>query len=450
MITARSTTSISQRLVVSLTGLVTVLWLASTAFALTIMHNELDQSLDSSLQEAAQRLLTLAAQSQVGAAPIAPSVEAPEEGRLIVEHNEYLTYQLRDREGRVLRRSHDAPTEPYPTPLHFGFANTDTLRIYTEGTVSGDLFVQVAETHDHRHEAILEAGLALGLPLLLMVPLSALAIHRVVRRSMAPVLLIQHQIAQRGSGNLTPLGPLDVASELRPITVAVDRLIERLRAAIEAERSFAANSAHELRSPLASALAQVQRLRMTLTEPSQVERVAGIERELRRLVDLTEKLLQLSRAEAGVAMTLSQHQTDLLPVLEMVVEDIARSAKATPRLRLETIVAELSSRMDVDAFGIVVRNLIDNALLHGDPTKPVVLRVEPAGRLRVINGGAVVPAETLQKLTRRFTRGATHAGGAGLGLAIADTILKQSGGRLTLASPATGCVDGFEAVVDLG
>lgn len=450
MIAARTTTSISRRLVVSLTGLVTVLWLASTGFALTIMHKELDQSLDSSLQEAAQRLLTLAAQSQVGTTASSPHVEAPEVGRLIVEHNEYLTYQLRDLNGRVLLRSHDAPKEPYPAPLLPGFANTDTLRIYTEGTVSGDLFVHVAETHDHRHEAILEAGLALALPLLLMVPLSALAIHRIVRRSMAPVLSIQQEIAQRGSGNLTPLGHLDIASELSPITVAVDRLIERLHAALEAERSFAANSAHELRTPLASALAQVQRLRMTLTEPSQVERVSGIERELRRLVDLTEKLLQLSRAEAGVAMTLSQRQTDLLPILEMVVEDIGRSAKPTPRLRIVATVAELSSRMDVDAFGIVVRNLIENALLHGDPKEPVVLFVEPAGRLRVMNGGAVVPAETLQKLTRRFMRGSTRAGGAGLGLAIAETILRQSGGRLTLASPATGCDGGFEAIVDLG
>lgn len=160
---AHSATSISRRLVVALTGLVSMLWLVSTALALTIMHHELDRSLDSSLQEAAQRLLTLAAQNKVGAAGAAGIAQEPAEGRLIVPYDEYLTYQLRDASGRVLQHSHDAPAEPYSAPLAPGFADTEAFRVYTEGTVDGDLFIQVAETHDHRHEAIFEAGLGLAI-----------------------------------------------------------------------------------------------------------------------------------------------------------------------------------------------------------------------------------------------------------------------------------------------
>lgn len=441
--------SISRRLVLALTGLITVLWFVSTALAVAIMHHELDQSLDSSLQEAAQRLLTLAAQNSIGAGAVAGTANEPAEGRLIVEHEEYLTYQLRDATGNVVLRSHDAPSEPFSASLKPGFINTDTLRIYTEGTVSGQYFIQVAETHGHRHEAIMEASIALALPLLLLVPLGAAAVHRIVARCMAPVIAIQQEIAQRGAGNLTPLDSLGVASELQPITTAVDRLIERLRSAIEAERAFAANSAHELRTPLASALAQVQRLRATLSDPAQADRVANIEQELRRLVHLSEKLLQLSRADSGVAMTPSNREADLLPILEMVVEDVARSAKSAQRIQLDATANTLMSRMDIDAFGIVVRNLLENALLHGDPAEPIIVRVEPAGRLRFVNAGTVVSADKLATLTHRFTRGATRADGAGLGLAIADTILRQYRGNLELRSPATACDDGFEAIVDL-
>lgn len=445
-----ATTSIAHRLSWALIGLVTALWIGSTGLALTVIHHEIEQSLDSSLQEAAQRLLTLAAQSRVVSDGPAALPAEPVIGRLIVEHSEYLTYQLRDATGKVLLHSHDAPAEPLAAPLAPGFVNDQSFRIYTEGTTDGSLFVQIAEAHAHRHEAIVESGLALSLPLLLMVPLSAFAVRRIVAASMAPVLAIQKEISQRGAGNLAPLGSVAVASELQPITIAVDRLIGRLRAALEAERTFAANSAHELRTPLASVLAQVQRLRTTSSDASQVDRIAGIERELRRLVDLTEKLLQLSRAEAGVAMTLAQNEADLLPILEMVVEDVARGTSGADRVRLEPQTETLMSRMEIDAFGIVVRNLLENALLHGDPGQPVVVRVEAGGRLRFLNGGPVVPTDRLATLTRRFTRGATQARGAGLGLAIAETILDQSGGRLELRSPASGRSDGFEAIVDLG
>ena len=313
------------------------------------------------------------------------------------------------------------------------------------------MFIQVAETHAHRHEALWESGMALVLPILLLAPLSAWVIRRIVYRGMSPMISIQREISDRGAGNLTAIEDAGIASELAPITAAVNTLIERLRFALEAERAFASNSAHEMRTPLAAALAQVQRLQAQLTDASHKERAAGIARDLRRLVDLTEKLLQLSRAESGTALTLGHRETDLMPILELIVDDMAHGARAAGRsILIERAANEIVSRLDVDAFGIVTRNLIENALNHGDGGEPVVVRVEPNLRLTVVNGGRVVPAATLEGLKRRFTRGATTANGAGLGLAIADTILRQSGGRLELRSPATGRTDGFEAIVDLG
>ncbi len=438
--------SITRRLIVALTGLAAVLWLVASSLSIAVIHHELEESLDSALQEAAQRLLTLAA-AGLGEAPSEAAVRTIEQ-KLIAPHREYLTYQLRDAGGRVLLSSHAAGRAAFPAPLRRGFHDSEAYRFFTEPSADGKLFLQIAETHAHRHEALFEAATALVLPLALVVPLSALAIVAIVRSCMRPVHVLQHEIANRGGGNLAPLGNIETASELAPVAMAVDHLLERLRAALAAERAFAANSAHELRTPLASALARLQRLRHGLDDPGARERAAAVEGDLKRLIDLTEKLLQLSRADAGIGLSEQAH--DLTPILKMVVEDVARSRSEGTRIVVDPDPAPaLRSPMDIDAFGIVARNLLENALVHGSPGEPVRVRIGPGARFAVVNGGSVVPPEKRATLTRRFERGATIARGAGLGLAIVETFLRQSGGRLTLSSPASGREDGFEAIVEL-
>ena len=74
------------------------------------------------------------------------------------------------------------------------------------------------------------------------------------------VLVYRKAIESRGSGDLSPIETTDLPTELHTIATSVNDLLERLRRALESERSFTANSAHELRTPIATALAQMQRL----------------------------------------------------------------------------------------------------------------------------------------------------------------------------------------------
>ncbi len=438
--------SITRQLIVTLTGLAVGLWLISSLLAVLIMHHELDQSLDSALEEAAQRLLTLAVASvrrdATGTVPAAvePSVIAP--------HTEYLTYQLRNRDGELLLKSHERTVEPHEAPLARGFHDTETLRIYTEPSADGMFFLQVAETHAHRHEAVLEAGLALILPLSLVIPLGAFAIARIVGHCLEPLRSLQREISERGGGNLDPLTQMPKAEELQPVAIAVDRLLDRLKSALNAERAFAASSAHELRTPLASALARLQRVSGEFDDPAVKERLLPVEADLKRLGRLSEKLLQLSRADAGVS--LSEEESELRPVLDLVIDDLQRSNAYRGRIRVEAgRTASLTSRMEMDAFGIVMRNLIENALVHGAAEAPVVVDLGPGRSVRVRNAGPAVPPGDLARLTDRFHRGAKSSGGAGLGLAIVKTIVERSGGRLEIASPAPGREDGFEVTIDL-
>jgi two-component system OmpR family sensor kinase len=100
-------------------------------------------------------------------------------------------------------------------------------------------------------------------------------------------------------------------------------------------------------------------------------------------------------------------------------------------------------KIDPDAFAIIVRNLIKNALVHGDLSEPVLVKTD-ASSLRISNKGSVVSSNILKTLGVRFARGDTDADGNGLGLAIIKTICDQVGAQITFSSPRLDQQDGFE------
>ncbi len=436
--------SLSRRLVFQLTLGLGLLWLGAVGISTIVLWHEIDEALDSALQETAQRLLPL----------ILYDIDEHEEldgertlGADTEDHHEYILYQVRDGRGRLIMRSHDAPAEIFQVPLVPGFATLDGRRFYTEMSAESGIAVQVTEKPGHRVETLVNSMIGMIVPIILLLPLAGITIYWTVRHVMQPIGSVREAIRARSGTDLSHIDAAELPSELAPIIQDVNRLLERLELALAGERAFAANSAHELRTPVAAALAQLQRLSAELGPSSHQARVDVILASLRRLGNLVEKMLQLARAESGIAIT--GEAVDLLPVVTLVVEEVARRAGAH-RLdftRPESQVWE--RRIDIDAFAIVLRNLLDNALSHGDPAQPVEIHFDAAGGLHIVNAGPVIAAERLAHLKERFARGQTKAEGSGLGLAIADTILTQAGGTLELLSPASGRDDGFEAIVTL-
>lgn len=436
--------SLERRLGLGLALALALTWLAATLCAGLVIRHELDEAFDSALQETAQRLLPLAVLDIQERDALAD----PRRVSGFAHHEEFLTYVVRDPSGSVLLQSHDADLDSFPKRPHAGFRDTATHRIYGERAVSGAMLIEVAEPLEHRREAATEAAVALLLPLTVLIPLGLLGVWGLVRLSLRPVRNLGGEIELRGAGNLSPVGTADLPRELAGIAEAINRLMERLRRMLETERNFTASAAHELRTPLAAALAQTQRLVAEAPKGDMRRRARQIEAALGRLAGLSEKLLQLARAEGGGL--LAQEPQALAPVLEHLVADLRRAPNAADRLQLTLPDQEgHGSYMDPDAFAILARNLIENALKHGPPSGPVRVSLSEDGVLRVVNGGPVVAAETLARIRRRFERGTTEASGAGLGLAIADLIADSAGAALDLRSPASGDVDGFEAVVRL-
>ncbi len=430
--------SLQARLALSLGLMLTLLWIAAAGATSVILRNEMERVFDSALQETAQRILPLAVVDIIGR----DEDHATQRIAALRAHQEFFTYILRDADGHVLMRSHAADPAIFPAWNGPGFAASSTHRFYSEETVQGTIRLTVAEPLAHRAAALGEIRMALGLPLVVVLPLALLAIVLAVRASLAPLRRFRAGLGARGARDLSPVPTGDLPSELAPAAATMNALLARLRAAFDAERSFAANAAHELRTPLAGAIAQAQRLKAETGDSAARERAAGIETTLKRLTRLSERLMQLARAEGGRLRL--DRAADLRPVVRIVADDLGHGA-APGRIRLSLPDRPVMSDLDPDAFAILCRNLVENALRHGDPAAPVEVALSAEGMLTVANDGPAPPPERLSRLTARFERAGGASGGSGLGLAIADAITERSGGRLTLRSPRPGSTAGFEA-----
>ncbi|MFO8142311.1 MAG: histidine kinase dimerization/phospho-acceptor domain-containing protein, partial [Marinobacter sp.] len=354
--------SLQKSLSIGLTLGVTLLWLLGVTASGLVAQHEMNEVFDSALQETAQRILPLAVTDILNRENGTGNQTAP----ALKDHDEYLTYLVRDQQGKLLLQSHDADPAVFGPLPREGFSNTSTHRIYGASAVSDTIFIEVTEPLAHRREAALEAGLALLMPLVFLIPISLLGVWWIVRLSLRTVVEFQQSIESRGAGDLTPVAEDRLPKEFEPIAMAVNRLLERLHRALDTERSFTANSAHELRTPLATALAKVQRLKTQIQGDQLKENVAEIEAALRSLSMLSGKLLELAKAEGGGAISQDQH--NLVPILAMIVGDF--DGQVPGRIILTLPEREVNSFLDPDAFAILVRNLIENAVKHACQEQP--------------------------------------------------------------------------------
>ncbi|MDH5285550.1 MAG: HAMP domain-containing histidine kinase [Betaproteobacteria bacterium] len=436
--TGSTTNALARSLLVGLS----LLWLLGVVGSGVVLKRLIDRYSDDELHESATILLSLVAYTDdllVTAAVLgerAPLVE----GRH--EHERYV-FLVRDASGRVLLHGRGSEAVPVDAPLREGFATAGDWRVVTLADPARRRFVQLADPLAERREALVSALVWLTLPLGALLAFAAYIVYRASRTLVRQVEATAGAVARQDPKALGAL-PLDgVVTEMRPAVEATNALLARLAAALEAERSFTYNSAHELRTPIAGALAQGQLLAAgTAGTPHQAQAEALVA-ALSRLARLAERLLALARAEG--AQALAAEPVDLQTVVGLTVDEFARDSRLAGR-SLVADCAPARIRGDLDAAGLALRNLVENALVHGVPgTRVRVGCGTSEGRawLAVTDDGPGSDRD-VASLTRRFVRGG-HGEGAGLGLSIVETLARRMGARLTLASPPEGAARGFEA-----
>jgi two-component system OmpR family sensor kinase/two-component system sensor histidine kinase QseC len=279
-------------------------------------------------------------------------------------------------------------------------------------------------------------------PVAVALPLVAWAVWWLIGVSLAPLSRVV-QAAQAGGANaLDALPTQGLPGEIAPLVEAFNGLLARLSTAFDTQRSFVADAAHELRSPLTALKLQLGLLRDAAPGEQQDEAIARLRGGIDRAVHLVEQLLALARAEPGAAA--ARMPLDLAQLARQAVADVQPLAdKAGVNLAL-TAPDPLPLTGDPQALRGALRNLIDNAVKYGARTVQVsALRNpgSPAGAplLRVDDDGPGIPPEQRERVFDRFQRGeGATVEGSGLGLAIVRAAARQQGADVGLADSPLG------------
>jgi two-component system sensor histidine kinase QseC len=432
--------SLQARLLALVLGLVTLVWLGAAVITWLDARHELDELLDGHLAQAAAQLVVQSANAdgdEDDGLADAPSLH---------RYAPRVAFQV-FRQGKLVMRSTHAGETPMAT-IQSGFI-TVTLpdgqrwRVFATAGAHSDAQVYVGELDDSRR-AILRAVLrSVLLPMAFALPIMALALWWAVRRGLLPLRELGHALGQRQPQALEPVTLADMTSEMEPMVRALNELFQRIGQMVAAERRFTADAAHELRTPIAVIRAQAQvalgaggdalqrdhALRSTL---------AGCDRAAR----LVDQLLTLARLEAGApdSTVASVARADLGAVARRVAADLAPAALLrAQQLELEAAPSCAVAGDDM-LLGVLVRNLVDNALRYSpDGARVHVSVAAQAGQvvLQVQDSGPGMSEADMAHLGERFFRVlGSGQPGSGLGWSIIRRIARVSQARVEVGRSA--------------
>jgi len=396
--------SLTGRLSRRILASVAVTWMFALAIGLYVLWHEMDELLDETLASEAQMLLTMLAH--------APTQDEPLAG---------LPPQSTRQSVRVTGVPGAPRNAPWPPLAADGARKLDQWHVVRVSDAETGIALELGQSTGWRWEEFRDSGRAF---LALMLPLLGLVlwvVRTTTRRGLAPARSFARTMETRSADDLAPIPEAGLPRELKPILQALNGYLARIDALLQAERHFAAHAAHELRTPLAVASSQAQLLRRGEAGPEATKAIGGA---LDRLSATVERLLQLSRAEAGIAA--ARQPVDLVRICRLVMDE-ASPLSGGRRLIFDDGDAERAEvASDPDALAILLRNLIGNAIGHG--TGDVRVRLSPGPAVEIRN--RVAPGAAFRH--GRFDKG-PDSQGSGLGLTIAETIAGQLGARLDFA-----------------
>jgi two-component system OmpR family sensor kinase len=312
-------------------------------------------------------------------------------------------------------------------------------RVYT--LQSPDRTVQSAQNLEFREHIVRTQALQAGLPVALMIPLSAIILWFGMRPAIRRLEIISQAAARQDEHRLGELPAEHAPCEIRPLVFAVNTLLARLRNAFASQRRFVQDAAHELRTPITAMSLQLENLKTRLPDANAADQLTQLEAGLARTRRLVEQLLRLARQE-------SPRQAD--PPVAVQLDALLKSSIADFMPLADRRKIDLGYAADIDATATaneddlrsLVHNLLENALRYtpaGGIVDVTLHRDTGVVTVEIADNGPGIPAELLPRVFDRFFRiEDAETEGSGLGLAIAKNAAERNRVGLELSNRVDG------------
>ena len=434
---------IRRRLVWLLSASVALVWAGMLAWSYVDTREEVAEQADARLEEGARTIMLLDL-PRLAALAKAPAGNDEDDD----DDDLQLRFQVWDHAGTLRLRSRGAPDVEFEPGAGHAMIAHDRYAWHTyalRDPVAG-YQVRVFERPGVRGRLVNKTAKRMAQVLLVGLPVLALLAWISIGYGLRPLRRVSDAIALRDAGKLDPIDRAAIPAEVRPLVDALNRLLQRLSASLAHERAFTADAAHELRTPLAAIKIQAEVALGAADEAERSHAMRQIIQGVNRTTHLVRQLLLLARLDQAGANAASQP----VDLAQLAGASAARFAGAAldKGIDLELVASGACIvHGDPVALGVLVDNLIDNAVKYGQAQGQVrvVVSVNPPS-LAVLGDGPAVDQATLARLVDRFYRAEGNAAeGSGLGLSIVDKIAQAYGGRLQLGPGLDG--SGFGATV---
>ena len=420
-------------------------WLAGALIAVEVAQHFTGRAFDRSLLDDAYMVASNVSQDANGRLKL--DMSPRELDGVLFDQAEAMLLKVQTPSGELVA-GHAAlqaqPGDERDIPYRFHDAEVDgrALRAVTlRREQPAPYLVVMAQTNRSRSTMMQRVLVYAGVPQLLLLAGLAWWLRRAIGRDTEPLLRLQQRVDRRSGADLTPIDTEASTRDVEQLGQAVNSLLARLSRSLEAQREFAGNVAHELRTPLAGIRALAD-YGLAQKDPqvwrTQLERIAGSQARASRLVD---QLLALAlAAEARSALRLAPVALDE-QVQAAVLRFLPRADAAGVDIGALGVDASVTVQADATLVEGILNNLLDNALRYGRPaaggasiTVALDSRAD-AVVLSVVDNGPGLPDEMRERLTHRWAQGEAGESlgqGSGLGLSIVKQYAQLLGARLEL------------------
>ena len=365
---------------------------------------------------------------------------------LLTEPHDKMFYSIRDDQGHLLFGNPDVayrpaedldPTDPDDFNVYFDSLKGESVRVvsipidHTINNVKKQFFIQVAETRNQRQYIQQQIIFWILIPQLILLVSALVLVRFAVKKGLSPILYLNEKIIARSYKDLKPIDIKNVPLEVDRLVGSLNNLMGELDNAIKSENRFVNDAAHQLRTPLAGILAQIQLAQESKDKEEIKGRLEKISQSSKRLIHIINQLLSLSKTQPEAVHNSQFSQLDLVVLVKKTIEDLFPLADLK-KIDLGFVGSSEGSFIMGDGVKLydLIHNLIENAIKYTPNLGRVNVSVESKNNkicLIVEDTGKGIPKEDQPNVFKRFYRGdnVTQSGddaGAGIGLAIAKEI----------------------------